>query len=42
MSETILLAVIFILAAGYFVYKLYPKKSSDCGCGGCSCKEKSK
>ena len=36
MEETIFLVVIFVIAASYIVYKLYPKKGGSCGCG-CGC-----
>ncbi|MBX7491012.1 FeoB-associated Cys-rich membrane protein [Helicobacter turcicus] len=41
MSDSILLAVIFILSSGYLAYKLYPKKGNNCGCGNCDCQSKS-
>lgn len=35
-GELIILGVIFVVCAGYFVFKLIPKKKKGCGCG-CDC-----
>lgn len=36
MMEKIILFGIFILAFGYFTYKLFPKKNNGCGCEDCN------
>lgn len=38
MQEKIFLAVIFVIALGYIIYKIYPRKGGGgCGCGSCGC-----
>lgn len=39
MLESLILGGIFIVALGYFIYKIIPKKDS-CGCGNCNCDKK--
>lgn len=42
MSDMLFLAIVFIVAGGYLVYKLYPKSGGGCGCGKCGCDKKDK
>lgn len=39
MLENIILGVIFALAIGYFIYKIFFTKNS-CGCNKCDCDKK--